>query len=136
MLLSALPYWVGVIVNMLVLAFVAIAVIKANVAADAVTEVDKKIKTNTFFIKSLTVDSEGLLARAKTDAIKVECKKVYEAVRYSDPMSHDALAALEGQITLKFVTLTEAVNKDDMQAVKDVAREVLILVDDRNKKCR
>ena len=136
MLISPLPYWVGVIACAIVLAVVAIAVIKASVAADAVSSIDDKIKTQTFFIKSLTVDAEGLIARAQTEEIKSECKKVYESVRYSDPMSHEMLASAETQITIKFSDLSSAVNENNFEAVKALAREVVILVDERNKKCR
>ena len=135
MLISPLPYWVGVIACAIVLAVVAIAVIKASVAADAVSSIDDKIKTQTFFIKSLTVDAEGLIARAQTEEIKSECKKVYESVRYSDPMSHEMLASAETQITIKFSDLSSAVNENNFEAVKALAREVVILVDERNKKC-
>lgn len=136
MLISPLPYWVGVIVCSIVLAITAIAVIKANVVAEAVTEIDKKIKTQTFFIKSLTIDAEGLLARANSEEMKVECKKVYDTIRYSDPMSHEALSGVESQITLKFAELANAVNNGDAMAVTKSAKEVCVLVDDRNKKCR
>lgn len=136
MLISPLPYWVGVIACAIVLAVVAIAVIKASVAADAVSSIDDKIKVQTFFIKSLTVDAEGLIVRAQTEEIKSECKKVYEAVRYSDPMSHEMLALAETQITIKFSDLSSAVNENNFEAVKALAREVVILVDERNKKCR
>lgn len=136
MLISLLPYWVGVIICMIILAVTAITVMKADVAADAVSEIDKKIKAKTFFIKSLTIDAEGLLARATTDEIKAECKKVYEAVRYSDPMSDETLATTESQITLQFAELTAAVTNNNLETVKKTANEVIILVDDRNKKCR
>lgn len=136
MLISPLPYWVGVIVCAIVLAVIAIAVVKASIAVDAVADVDNKIKMQTFFIKFLTVDAESLLARAQSDDIKIECKKVYEAIRYSDPMSNDALAGCESQITLKFAELVSAVSENDAENVKKMAREVITLVDERNKKCR
>ncbi len=136
MIIPNLPNWIGIILCFVVLGFNAISVIKADFAADVVSEIDKKIKVKTFFIKSLTVDAEGLLARAETDEIKAECKKVYEAVRYSDPMSDEALAATESQIALKFSELTAAVTDNNLEAVKKTAQEIIILVDDRNKKCR
>ena len=136
MLISPLPYWVGVIACAIVLAVVAIAVIKASVAADAVSSIDDKIKTQTFFIKSLTVDAEGLIARAQTEEIKSECKKVYESVRYSDPMSHEMLASAETQITIKFSNLANAVNENNIDAIKTLAKGVVILINERNKKCR
>lgn len=136
MVIPNLPNWVGIILCFAVLAFNAISLVKANTAAELVEEIDEKIKVQTFFIKSLTVDAEGLMARAKTDEIKAECRKVYEAVRYSDPMSHDALASVESSITIAFAKLTDAVSNQSAEAVADAANEVIILVGDRNKKCR
>jgi len=136
MLISPLPYWVGVIVCVIVLAANVLSVIKATAAIDEIERVDAKVKTQTFFIKSLTVDADTLMASAKSDAVKAECRKVYEAIRYSDPMSHDALSSVESQITVKFAELSEAVKTDNVEAVGELANEVIILVGDRNKICR
>lgn len=136
MFLSALPYWIGVIVCMIVLAITAMSVVKVSAAAELVAEVDENVKAKTFFIKSLTVDAEALLARAQDDETKAMCQKVYEAVRYSDPMSHDALSGVESEITLKMTALAQAVTGNDVAAVNVLAKEVMILVDDRNKRCK
>jgi hypothetical protein len=136
MLISSLPYWVGVIVCAIVLAVNVLAVVKASAVISEVDRIDKKIKVQTFFIKSLTVDAETLMAGAKSDEAKEECRKVYEAVRYSDPMSDDALAAVEGQITIRFSALTEAVEADDIDAVRAVAKEMIVLIGNRNSKCK
>lgn len=60
---------------------------------------------------------------------------MFEAVRYSDPMSNDALAGVESQITLKFNELSEAVS-GGADNVKNIADELVILIGDRNKKCK
>lgn len=136
MAIPNLPNWIGIIVCAIVLAFTAIAVVKASMAADNVQQVEQKVKAQTFFIKSLTVDADTLLSQAKSDEIKAECRKVYEAVRYSDPMSSDALAAAESQITLKFAALSDAVKADSAADVRTLASELLVLIADRNKKCK
>ena len=136
MIISPLPYWVGVIVCAIILAITAIAVLKADVAAVAVSDIDDKIKVQTFFIKSLTLDAEGLLASAQTAEIKNECKKVFEAVRYSDPMSNDALTSIDSQITTKFAKLSEAVAKDDIELTHAIADELIILLGNRNNRCK
>ena len=76
------------------------------------------------------------MASAKSEAVKAECRKVYEAIRYSDPMSNDALASVEDEITAKFTELTEAVKADDAESVAKIANDVVVLVGDRNKKCK
>lgn len=136
MVIPNLPNWVGIIICLVILAFSAVSVVKAKAAADVVSEIDKKIKVKTLFIKSLTVDAESLMARAKTDEINAELKKVYEAVRYSDPMSEEALSGIESQITLKFDLLSKAVVEGNAEAVKSAAEELVILINDRNKKCK
>lgn len=136
MIISPLPYWVGIILCAIVLVVNVLAVIKATAAISEVERIDEKVKTQTFFIKSLTVDADTLVARAKSEAVKAECKKVYEAIRYSDPMSNDALVSIEGEITAKFAKLTEAVKADDIDAVIASASEVIILIGNRNNKCK
>lgn len=136
MLISPLPYWVGVIVCAIVLVANALFVVKATAAIDEIERIDTKVKTQTFFIKSLTADADTLMASAKSEAVKAECRKVYDAIRYSDPMSNDALASVEGQITVKFVELSEVVKADDVDKVVEIANEAVILIGDRNKKCK
>ena len=121
---------------MLILAFTAIAVIKAKAASDIVSNVDEKVKAKTAFIKNLTVEAESILARAKSEEVKKECKKVCEAVRYSDPMSHAELSLIEAKITVKVDELASAVGADDAEKAKEIADEIVILVGDRNKKCK
>ena len=136
MLIPNCPAWIAAIVCIVVLAFNAIAVIKAVWATDTVNKVDEKVKAQTSYIKNLTVDTESILSRAKSDPIKAECKKVYEAVRYSDPMSNEALSVIEAKITVKMDELASAVGADDAEKAKEIADEIVILVGDRNKKCK
>lgn len=136
MLIPICPAWISAIVCILLLAFNAIAVMKAGWAADAVGKIDEKLKTQTSYIKNLIVDAERLLARAKSDAVKVECKKVYETVRYSDPISNEALSAIEAKITVKMDEMSTAIDIDDVDKVKSIADELLIFLEDRNNKCR
>lgn len=136
MLISPLPHWIGVIVCAIVLAFNILCVVKSAVAINEVERVDEKIKTKTFFIKSLTIDAESLIVQAKSDEVKVECRKICEAIRYSDPMSNDALASVESQIAIQFHSLAEAVANDDYELVVAIAKDLSVLVADRNKKCQ
>ena len=130
------PYWVGIILDILIVAFYAIAIISSKAAADTIENIDKKVKTQTFFIKSLTVDAETLLSRAKSDETKAIAKKVYEAIRYSDPMSNETLSSVESQITVKFNEFSNAVMEDSNPLAKTLGNELIILVNDRNKKCK
>ena len=135
MLISPLPYWIGILVCSVVLVANILAVIKAVAAIDEVQKIDNKVKAQTNFIKPLTIDAEALISKAQNESVKVECKKVYEAIRYSDPMSNNALASIESEIAKVFIKFADAVVSDSELAIS-ISTELLDLIDDRNKKCR
>lgn len=136
MVVPFIPYWVGIILDVLIVAFYAITIIASKAAADTIENIDNKVKAKTFFIKSLTVDAESLVSRAKSDETKAIAKKVYEAIRYSDPMSNEALSSVESQITIKFNEFSNAVIEDNKPTAKAIGNELIILVNDRNTKCK
>ena len=136
MLISPLPHWVGVILCAVVLALTAISIAKAGFAAEAVSAVDEKIKSGTLFIKSLTTDAEHLMNTAKMPEIKAECKKVYDAIRYSDPMSNAMLVEEEAGIKKIFTNFAAVVKAGNPEEISYICSELLSLIDLRNKKCK
>ena len=137
-LIPGIPYWIEIVIGAVILAAAVTTIIKAEAAAEIVSSGDEKIKGQTIFIKSFTVDAETLLTRAKSKDAKLGeyISKVYDAARYSDPVSNEALAAIESQITITFSSLTDAVDKGDEDATQKAADEIVILLNDRNKKCK
>lgn len=131
-----LPNWVAIVGAVIILGFSAISIVKAQAAADVVSELDAKLKVKTFTIKSLTIDAESLLREAKTEQIKVDVKKVYEALRYADPMSSDVLKDDKLRITRKFKELSDAVISVDEEMTKDISEDLLLLIASRNSKCK
>ena len=136
MLISPLPYWIGMIVCSIVLVANILSLAKATVAIEEVQKIDEKVKLQTAFIKALTLEAESLMVKAQSEAVKAECKKVYEAIRYSDPMSSSALATIENEITTKLSEFSVAVISDNSDLVTGSANELKILISERNKKCR
>ena len=135
MVIPNLPNWIGIIACFAVLAFNAISLVKANIAADIVSEIDDKIKAQTSFIKTLTIDAESLMSRAQNETAKTATKKIYEAVRYSDPMSNDGLSGIESEISIKFNQLASAVTANS-EDITTIAEELVVLITDRNKRCK
>ena len=136
MAIPKLPNWVGIILCVLVLGFTAIAVIKAKAAADIVEKLDDRVKSQTSFIRNMTAEAESLMSRAKSPEAKAACKKVYESLRYSDPMSNEALSVIEAKISGKIDEFASAVGADDAEKAKEIADEIVILIGDRNIKCK
>ena len=130
------PNWIGIIVCLLVLGFTTISVIKATAVAEIVSKIDNKIAAETAFIKTITVDAQNLIKRANAPMLKEQCKKVYEALRYSDPVSNCELADIEQRIKEEFDALTDAVIADDLTATESSVKELTTLINERNNKCK
>lgn len=136
MAVSVLPEWIGIIVCVIILAFNVIAIIKASAAAEIVSGIDEKVKTQTFFIKNLAADAQNLMTSAKSDELRAEAKKVYEAIRYSDPMATPALAEFDAQIERQFIAFSDAVKADDVELAKETSDALVEVIDARNQKCK
>ena len=128
--------WAVVVVSAVILAISAIVSVIAKSTADTVSDIDDKIKSKTSFIKGITLDAELLMSSAGNDEIKAEIKKVYEAFRFSDPMSSDALNDVEDRIQNQFNLLQEVVITENTEKVSQVSKDLLNLIDYRNKKCK
>ena len=129
MAIPNVPNWVGIIACAIVLAFTAMAIVKASAAAEIVNDIDKKVEVKTEFIRDLSVEVEGLLNNAKDEEEKKLLKALYEKVRYSDPMSAVELTEIEGKIS-------NALNLTKNKANEKSVNEVLKLLDERNRKCK
>ena len=136
MVVSAIPKWVGIIACILPLAFTAISLVKARWAAEEVERVDEKIALKTSTINTLLIEASGLAARAKSPAAKAACNSVYEAIRYSDPMSNEDLSSIEAKIKVKLGELAESITTDEEHEMETISEELVLLINERNRMCK
>lgn len=136
MLIPNCPAWIAAVVCVAVAAFTAVAIVKADWAGEAVSVVHEKTKVQTQFIKLLTVDAETLLSKTKNlnDKDKAAAQKVYEALRYSDPMSSESLEEIEIELAEKFKSFETAVNTE--MDVTVAAESLLETLEKRNRLCK
>ena len=133
MAIPNLPNWIGIIACALVLLFNAIALIKASAAARVVAGIDEKVAVETSFIKGLTAEAE-LLTSAAAEELRATAKKVYEAIRYSDPVS--ASTQMDADIQRQFTAFRDAVTAADAELAAALSQTLLELLDRRNQICK
>ncbi len=136
MIIPVAPAWIGAIVCLLVAGYFVIACVNASTVANAVAEIDEKVKKQTAFIRMAVVEAENIMACAKTPEIKTELKKVYEALKYSDPMSNSALYDIEQEIDNGLKELKKVVACSDNTKVLSVTANILFNIKERNSKCK
>lgn len=128
--------WLGFVLGLIILACYGVAVLKAVTAAELVQKTGQKVKDETVFMRSLSVEADILQKQSETPTLLAETKRVYEAVRYSDPRSNQALEELEGRLYVAFSAFSKTIKEKDETLCKEKAEEFLLLLDERNKKCR
>lgn len=136
MIFPVLPSWIGAIVCLIIAGYSVIACVKAKTAAEIVHDVDLKIKENAEFIRTSTVNAQTIYESATSPEIISATKKVYEALKYSDPTSPPSLTSIEKEIDSGINELKSAVANDDTAKVVDIVQKLRLLIKERNNKCK
>lgn len=107
--------WIGICLLILSVAITLIKVIGSQAAASTISYQEKKTAAKRSFVIEMISQAEILLSTA-SEEMKPLCKKVYESLRYTDPMSSADTEAIEQDLwnTLQdFKTAVEANNTDN-----------------------
>ena len=130
MIFPLIPSWIVVIACALVLGISAICLISADVARDEINRVEEKVNQKVFYIRELQADVEILAEQEQNPEIKISLTRLAEKIRYSDPMSSEALEDLEARIKEKVSVLKTTNNKSK------IITEVDLLLAERNRKAK
>lgn len=128
---------VAIIAQALILGAYITVALSSTIAKSHVEETETYIEKTTEAIRALTSEAEYLYASEENGEKKAELKKLYEAIRYSDPMSStEEICTLDEKINMAFRTVSDMVSAG---TVDDLRREVKITLDiiaKRNILCR
>lgn len=134
---TPLPYWIATIWCAIILVANIVAVVKAKMGINVVTEVDAKVEKATTVIYEMREKSESLFARVKTDDAKSAiCRKIRDAFRFSDPMSKAEFVPIESEIKEHFDLFVDAVLENSIDVVTSESDELLALISERNNRCK
>ena len=122
--------------SLVIFAIAVIELIVAKYSATCTINLEMKTANKTSFVKSITVDAQALMNRATNKSIKDDCKKVFESLRFSDPVDSIMLAEYDKRINLEFHELENAVNQDDAELVHKITEQCLSIISERNLHCK
>ena len=126
--------WViPLVVQTLILAVFLVFLSLCMVSKKTITETHRRVVKKTAFIGALRSDAEDLCGRCE-DA---EAKKVFaafsEAVRFSDPMSNEALASLESDIVATVAHAGKLLDAGDLAGAVAACEKASLLLNERNR---
>lgn len=120
----------------LLLCIYGICAVSCFLSKEMIDDVHTKVSDKTRFIKLLSIDAEMLVEKCSDPETKEECRRLVEAVRYSDPMSSEALFELEKDLTLTVSQCDRAIEEKDFAAAKELCAKAMLQLAERNKKCK
>ena len=96
----------------------------------------EKTKKETSFIKSLITETDILRNQVADTELKNQLNSLYEAVRFSDPVSSPVLADVEMRISDELNILKAAVTLNETEKMVESIRKLNALIYERNQKCK
>ena len=133
MIIPNLSNWIGIVICFIVLVLNLIAIVKISAAIEKVEELDTNISSQTSFIRNITDEAKDLLSKATTDETIRSCQEIYDAFKYSDPVSKKELEKLEYNIQKVFNEYKTEIIENTNSNTKDI---LLTLIQERNTRCR
>lgn len=132
MAVSVVPVWAAVVVYGILLALAALGMIGADAVVEEIHRQDAKLKKDVTFMRGLQSKVNQMAAQTEVP----EVKKFAEDVRYSDPVSGEALTEIERDLAAAVDELQAAIVDGDRDAIPALCRKAASVLGERNRLCR
>ena len=132
----AVPYWIALILSLIILGASAIGVIATDNARDIVEQTEAESERVTKATKMFNLNIASVLDLCTEPSVKKELEKLAESFRFSDPVSSDATEDIESTIMEKLENLKLGISSSS--ADENIAKitELKNLLAERNRICK
>ena len=126
------PVWTAVLVYAIALGAAVIGLISAEAVVSEIHAQDNKLKKDVSLMRSLQSKVNQIAAQSENGDVKA----LADEFRYSDPVSNDAIADAEADLTAAVDELQSAYVDGDGEAVAKLCRKASALLAERNRLCK
>ncbi len=128
--------WVAVLVFAIALGTAVIGLISAEAVVEEIHVQDRKLKKDIALMRSLQSKVNQMAAQCDNADAAAEVRKFAEELRYSDPVSGDALAEIEADLSAAVDELQSAVVDGDSNVIRLLCRKASAVLAERNRLCK
>ena len=129
---ALIPGWVAVLVYAIKLGAALLGLISAETVVETVIAQDAKLKKDVTMLRGLQSKVSQMAAQSDDPALKA----LAEEFRYSDPVSSEAIAEAEAELSAIIDVLQGAFVDGDNAAVTQLCRRASVLLAERNRLCK
>ncbi len=127
-----IPAWLAVLVYAAMLGAAVIGLVSADAVVETIHTQDWKLKKDVAFMRSLQSKANQMAAQCNLPEVQQFC----ENIRYSDPVSSEALAEIERDLSAAVDDLQAAIVDGDKGVISQLARKADTLLSERNRVCK
>lgn len=129
------PLWLVIVACALLLGVAAIGFISTDATRDEIERQDEKLKKDVTAMRALRSKAQAMVGQLDGEEGKA-IEKLSEELRYSDPVSSDAVCEIEEELAKCLDTLQQAVVDGDRDAVATLCRKASLTLAERNRLCK
>ena len=136
-LVPGIPSWIGIIVCYAILAVSILFLLSSKIVGERAVGGNQKLNARVSIFRTMTDDAMILINIANSKEEKQIAQKVYDKIRYSDPISCEELLEEEKNLQKKLHSLAEMFAEHvELTLINKQAEEFANLVQIRNNKCK
>lgn len=130
------PEWVPLVLYVVLLGVMAAGLISTEATRDEIMRQDVKLKKDVFRMRTLQSKASALCALAQDSQTRTLLERFAEALRFSDPVSNEAVYDVEADLIVCVDELQQAVVDGDTEAVATLERKAESVLAERNQLCK
>ena len=133
---AILPWWSAVMVFALVFVLAVMGLMAADAVVEEIHVQDVKLKKDVSLMRGLQSKVHMMAAQCENPDAAAAVKQFAEDIRYSDPVSSDAIAEIEADLSAAVDELQAAIVDGDSNVTKQLCRKAAVLLAERNRLCK
>ena len=132
----AVPYWVALLLSIIMLGAAAIGVIITDNTRDLVEHVDETVKVDTEVVTNFQINIAGVVDCCEDSNLKSELEKLNDAFRFSDPVSNAKTKEAEDKINVLLNELKANVESNNVSEATALVKKITNALAERNRICK
>ena len=130
------PVWLPLALYVVLLGVAAAGFVAADAARDEVVRQEVKLEKDVSRMREFQAKGRALVALNKVSEAARPLEKLAEDLRFSDPVSSEALTEIEDQLAECLAQLQEAVSAQKTEQILSVCQEAEHILAERNQLCK
>ena len=130
------PVWLPLALYVVLLGVAAAGFVAADAARDEVVRQEVKLEKDVSRMREFQAKGRALVALNQVSEAARPLEKLAENLRFSDPVSSEALTEIEDQLAECLAQLQEAVSTQKTEQILSVCQEAEHILAERNQLCK